>query len=106
MQLGDIDWSGIATNLVKGVAAYQQNRDAIKLQMAQLQAQQLMQARAAMPPSAYPPAPAQGVPSSGTPGFFAPQPQPYRGGASSLPSWVLPVGLGAVALLAVVSLRR
>ncbi len=99
MQLGfDIDWSGIATNLVKGVASYQQNRDAIKLQMAQLQAQQAMQARAAQPPAAYPQ----------TAVMPAPQFPAVRSGASvpyyqrppaGVPTWAIAAGVGTLALV-------
>lgn len=105
MQLGfDIDWSGIATNLVKGVASYQQNRDAIKLQMAQLQAQQAMQARAAQPPAAYPqtavmPAPQFPAVRPGTPAYYAPR-------AAGVPTWAIAAGVGTLALVGFSLLNR
>jgi hypothetical protein len=94
MQLGfDIDWSGIATGLVKGVADYSAQRGQIKVQMAQLQAQTAAQQRAAQPPPAYPPTTAQALQpniapaAGGQPRYYTPQ--------SSLPSWALPVGAAA-----------
>ena len=106
MQLGfDIDWSGIATNLAKGVASYQQNRDAIKLQMAQLQAQQAAQARAALPPSPYPTQPQTAVmpapqfPANRTATYYAPR-------AAGVPTWAIAAGIGTLAVVGFSLLNR
>lgn len=104
MQLGfDIDWGGIATNLTKGVLQYQQGRDSIKLQMAQLQAQQAAQQRAMQPPpavqSAVMPAPQVGT-RTGT------VPIAYRTTQPGLPTWALVAGVGVLAAFSLHLLRK
>lgn len=100
MQLGfDIDWSGITTNLAKGFVDYKTGTNAIKLQMAQLQAQTAAQRQAMQPPAAYPPAasgvypaPSVGARTVGTQPYYFTQP-------AGIPTPVIVAGVGALALL-------
>lgn len=96
--LGDfnIDWGGLATNVVKAYATVQQTRSALVIQRAQQEAalraqaaeiQAMQRRQAAMI--------AQPVES----GVRAPVKQPSM--VDGLPPWVLPVGAGLLLLLVV-----
>lgn len=101
MQLGfDIDWSGLLKGATSGLLQYNQARNQVKLQMAQIQAQQQANIQAMQPPPAYPPqmAPApRGVVTTQPPQVYRPR--------SSLPSWAIPAGAAALAIGAVLVLR-
>lgn len=104
MHLGfDIDWSGLLKGATSGLLQYNQARNQVKLQMAQIQAQQAANVQAMQPPPVYPP---QQAPAPRA-GVYPQQPAVYRAPArSSLPSWAIPAGIAAAAVVGVALLSR
>lgn len=92
-----IDWGGLATNVVKAYGTVAANQSAIKLAQAQqaaaLRAQELefqrMQRAQAMTPA---------QPAGGSVVRVVDAPRPGGGMMAEMPQWVVPAGVGVLAL--------